>query len=41
MLVQLTLAIGEKGLVLPELAAWLPCAVFGSLGAILLVKVRT
>ncbi|MEA3245651.1 MAG: LptF/LptG family permease [Gemmatimonadota bacterium] len=41
MLVQLTLAVGEKGLVLPELAAWIPCAVFGSLGAVLLAKVRT
>lgn len=41
MLVQLTLAVGEKGLVMPELAAWIPCAVFGSLGAVLLAKVRT
>lgn len=41
MLVQLTLAVGEKGLVTPELAAWIPSAVFGSLGAFLLVKVRT
>lgn len=41
MLVQLTQAIGEKGLVLPELAAWLPCVVFGILGTVLLVRVRT
>lgn len=41
MLVQLTLAVGEKGLVMPELAAWIPCAVFGSLGAVLLSRVRT
>jgi len=41
MLVQLTQAIGDKGLVLPELAAWLPCVVFGILGTVLLVRVRT
>lgn len=41
MLVQLTLAIGEKGLVMPELAAWIPGAVFGGLGAILLARART
>ncbi len=41
MLVQLTQAIGDKGLVMPELAAWIPSAVFGTLGAILLSKVRT
>ena len=41
MLVQLTQAIGDKGLVVPELAAWIPSAVFGILGTILLVRVRT
>ncbi len=41
MLVQLTQAIGDKGLVMPELAAWIPSAVFGILGTILLVRVRT
>lgn len=41
MLVQLTQAIGDKGLVMPELAAWIPSAVFGVLGTVLLVKVRT
>ena len=41
MLVQLTQAIGDKGLVVPELAAWIPSAVFGILGAVLLVRVRT
>jgi lipopolysaccharide export system permease protein len=41
MLVQLTQAIGDKGLVMPELAAWIPSAVFGVLGTILLAKVRT
>lgn len=41
MLVQLTQAIGDKGLVLPELAAWIPSAIFGILGTVLLVRVRT
>jgi lipopolysaccharide export system permease protein len=41
MLVQLTQAIGDKGLVMPELAAWIPSAVFGVLGTILLARVRT
>lgn len=41
MLVQLTQAIGDKGLVVPELAAWIPSAVFGILGTVLLVRVRT
>ena len=41
MLVQLTQAIGDKGLVLPELAAWIPSAVFGVMGTVLLAKVRT
>jgi lipopolysaccharide export system permease protein len=41
MLVQLTQAIGDKGLVMPELAAWIPSAVFGVLGTVLLARVRT
>lgn len=41
MLVQMTQAIGDKGLVMPELAAWIPSAIFGIMGTILLVKVRT
>ena len=41
MLVQLTQAIGDKGIVLPELAAWLPGILFGVVGAVLLVRVRT
>jgi lipopolysaccharide export system permease protein len=41
LLVQLTQAIGDKGLVMPELAAWIPSAVFGLLGTILLWRVRT
>ncbi|MBI1809475.1 MAG: LptF/LptG family permease [Gemmatimonadetes bacterium] len=41
MLVQLTQAIGNKGLVVPELAAWLPGIAFGIVGGILLYRVRT
>jgi lipopolysaccharide export system permease protein len=41
MLVQLTQAIGSKGLVPPNLAAWLPGLVFGTVGIALLARVRT
>ncbi|MDA1080633.1 MAG: LptF/LptG family permease [Gemmatimonadetes bacterium] len=41
MLVQMMLAIGEKGIVNPELAAWIPGMVFGVFGTVLLVRVRT
>ncbi|MDP1890604.1 MAG: LptF/LptG family permease [Gemmatimonadaceae bacterium] len=41
MLVQLTQAIGSKGMVPPNLAAWLPGIVFGTVGLILLARVRT
>jgi lipopolysaccharide export system permease protein len=41
MLVQLTQAIGDKGIVLPELAAWLPGMLFGVMGGVLLARVRT
>jgi lipopolysaccharide export system permease protein len=41
MLVQLTQAIGSKGLVPPNLAAWLPGIVFGVVGVVLLSRVRT
>jgi lipopolysaccharide export system permease protein len=41
MLIQLTQAIGNKGLVNPELAAWLPGMLFLAVGAILLARVRT
>ncbi|MEX2181263.1 MAG: LptF/LptG family permease [Gemmatimonadaceae bacterium] len=40
-LLQLTQAIGASGLVMPELAAWLPGMLFAGLGTFLLVKVRT
>jgi lipopolysaccharide export system permease protein len=41
MLVQLTQAVGDKGIVNPELAAWLPGILFGVVGGILLARVRT
>jgi lipopolysaccharide export system permease protein len=40
-LIQLTRAIGGKGIITPELAAWLPSAVFGVAGAVLLARTRT
>lgn len=41
MLVQLTIAVGGKGIVNPELAAWLPGILFLAVGAALLARVRT
>jgi lipopolysaccharide export system permease protein len=41
MLVQLTQAVGGKGLVNPELAAWLPGILFLAVGGVLLARVRT
>jgi lipopolysaccharide export system permease protein len=41
MLIQLTKAIGGKGLLPPDLAAWVPSAIFGVAGVILLARVRT
>ena len=41
MLIQLTKAIGGKGLVPPELAAWLPSMIFGAIGLVLFARVRT
>ncbi len=41
MLIQLTKAIGGKGLVPPELAAWIPSVIFGVIGAWMLARVRT
>lgn len=40
-LIQLTRAIGGKGIITPEVAAWLPSAVFGVAGAFLLARTRT
>ena len=41
MLVQLTKAIGNKGLLPPDLAAWVPSVIFAALGVVLLARVRT
>ncbi|HET7456578.1 MAG TPA: LptF/LptG family permease [Gemmatimonadaceae bacterium] len=41
MLIQLTKAIGGKGLIPPDLAAWIPNAVFAVVGTWLLTRVRT
>ncbi|MGH7712701.1 MAG: LptF/LptG family permease, partial [Gemmatimonadaceae bacterium] len=40
-LIQLTRAIGGNGLVSPEASAWLPNAVFGLSGVLMLARVRT
>jgi lipopolysaccharide export system permease protein len=40
-MIQLTKAVGGKGLIVPELAAWLPSIVFGVVGTALLLRVRT
>jgi lipopolysaccharide export system permease protein len=41
MLVQMTKAIGGKGLMPPDVAAWMPSAIFAALGVVLLARVRT
>ena len=41
MLIQLTKAIGSKGLIPPDLAAWLPNVAFAVMGFWLLARVRT
>ena len=41
LLIQLTRAIGGKGLIPPDLAAWIPNAVFLLIGMTLLARVRT
>lgn len=40
-MIQLTKAVGGKGLMDPEMAAWSPNVIFGLAGAILLARVRT
>ncbi len=40
-LLQLTQAIGAGGIIRPELAAWLPGAIFTVIGTFLLIRVRT
>jgi lipopolysaccharide export system permease protein len=41
MLIQLTKAVGGKGLLAPDLAAWIPNVLFAVMGLILLARVRT
>jgi lipopolysaccharide export system permease protein len=41
MLIQLTKAVGGKGIIRPDLAAWIPNALFAVVGLILLARVRT
>ncbi|MEO7964657.1 MAG: LptF/LptG family permease, partial [Gemmatimonadaceae bacterium] len=40
-MIQLTKAIGGKGVLTPEMAAWLPNGVFAILGLVMLARVRT
>ena len=41
MLIQITKAVGQGGVIPPYLAAWLPSLLFGTVGAVLLTRVRT
>jgi lipopolysaccharide export system permease protein len=41
MLIQLTKAVGSKGLMPPDLAAWVPSMLFAVIGVTLLARVRT
>jgi lipopolysaccharide export system permease protein len=41
MLIQLTKAVGGKGIISPEVAAWMPNAVFAVIGMVMLARVRT
>jgi lipopolysaccharide export system permease protein len=41
MMIQMTKAIGGKGLINPDLAAWIPNVMFGLVGSYLLSRVRT
>lgn len=41
MLIQLTKAVGGKGIISPEVAAWTPNAVFAIIGLVMLARVRT
>ena len=41
MLIQLTKAVGGKGLIPPEAAAWIPNAAFAVIGMVMLARVRT
>ena len=39
--VQLTKGFGSKGIISPDVAAWIPCIAFGVIGLVLLARVRT
>ncbi|MDB4907395.1 MAG: permease YjgP/YjgQ family protein [Gemmatimonadetes bacterium] len=41
MLIQMTKAVGGKGFMPPDLAAWIPSMIFGAIGLVLLARVRT
>ena len=41
LMIQLTRAIGGKGVIPPDYAAWIPGAIFGLMGIVLLIRVRT
>ncbi len=41
LMIQLTRAIGGKGVIPPDFAAWIPGALFGVIGLVLLARVRT
>ena len=41
MLIQLTKAVGAKGIIPPEVAAWMPNALFALIGMVMLARVRT
>jgi lipopolysaccharide export system permease protein len=41
MMIQLTKAIGGKGVIPPDIAAWVPSMVFGAIGLVLMARVRT
>jgi lipopolysaccharide export LptBFGC system permease protein LptF len=41
MMIQLTKAVGAKGIIPPEVAAWMPNALFAMIGIVMLARVRT
>jgi lipopolysaccharide export system permease protein len=41
LMIQLTRAIGGKGVIPPDFAAWIPGVIFGFMGLVLLARVRT
>src|SRR3569833_2276871 len=41
LMIQLTRAIGGKGIITPDFAAWIPNVVFGGIGLVLMKRVRT